>query len=233
MRPILVILGIALAAIAISIITQRSKDLSPAPQEEIAAAKEKEQQAAWKKADEQQRAGERAASREFSPPRDGVQTVTVTFGGKGAVVIEVYPKAAPATVAQFVRLAREGFYKGIKVHRVEPGFVVQAGDPDTKGVSGSDLATMDQQQRASLGIGSGGSGQNIPFERNKLAHVRGSVAMALNAPQSATGDSQFFINLKDNVGLNNDYCVFGKVTQGMEIVEKIAVGDTIEAMAVK
>ncbi|MBM3495046.1 MAG: peptidylprolyl isomerase [Armatimonadetes bacterium] len=233
MRPVLVILGIAIAAIVISIATQRSKDLSPAPQEEAAAAKEAEQQAAWKKADAEQRAGERQATREFKPPTEGAKQITVNVAGKGAIVVEVYPKAAPQTVAQFVRLAQTGFYKDIKFHRVEPAFVVQAGDPDTKPVSGPRLVAMSMEERAALGIGSGGSGKNIPFEPNELAHVRGSIAMALNAPRSATGDSQFFINLKDNVGLNNDYCVFGKVTQGMDVVDKIAVGDAIESMAVK
>ncbi|NLI01386.1 MAG: peptidylprolyl isomerase [Chthonomonadales bacterium] len=160
----------------------------------------------------------------------GARKVTLTIAGKGQVVIEVYPKAAPKTVAQFIRLANEKFYDNIKFHRVEKGFVVQAGDPDTLTTSSAELAGMSQQQMVALGIGAGGSGKNIPFEANKLAHIRGTVAMALSSPRSDTGDSQFFINLSDNVGLNEDYCVFGRVVQGMEIVDKIAVGDAIESM---
>ncbi len=230
MRSVLVILGIAFLALAISIATQRSKDLSPAPQEEEAAAKEAEQQAAWKKADEERRAKARQASRDFKPPMEGATRVTVKIAGKGEIVIEVYPKAAPETVKQFVSLAKSGFYNNIKFHRVEPNFVVQAGDPDTKETSSAELAGMSDEQKAALGIGAGGSGKSIPFEPNNLAHIRSTVAMALSTPRSPTGDSQFFINLSDNVGLNNDYCVFGKVVQGMDIVDKIAVGDAIESM---
>jgi cyclophilin family peptidyl-prolyl cis-trans isomerase len=230
MRSVLVILGIAILALVVSIATQRSKDLSPAPQEDKAMEVEKQQQEAWKKADAEQRAKARSASRDFKPPMEGAKRVTITIAGKGDIVVEVYPKAAPKTVEQFVSLAKSGFYKGIKFHRVEKDFVVQAGDPDTIKTSSAELAGMSDQQKAALGIGAGGSGKNIPFEANNLAHIRGSVAMALSQPRSATGDSQFFINLRDNVGLNNDYCVFGRVVQGMEVVDKIAVGDAIESM---
>lgn len=230
MRAVLTILGIAIVALAISILTQQSKDLSPAPQEDQAREVEKQQQEAWKKADQEQREKARQASRDFKPPMGGARKVTLTIAGKGQVVIEVYPKAAPKTVAQFIRLANEKFYDNIKFHRVEKGFVVQAGDPDTLTTSSAELAGMSQQQMVALGIGAGGSGKNIPFEANKLAHIRGTVAMALSSPRSDTGDSQFFINLSDNVGLNEDYCVFGRVVQGMEIVDKIAVGDAIESM---
>ncbi len=224
------ILGIAIVALALSILTQQSKDLSPAPQEEEAAAKEAEQEAAWKKADEEQRAKARTASRDFKPPMEGATRLTMKVAGKGDIVIEVYPKAAPETVKQFIRLAKTGFYNNVKFHRVEPKFVVQAGDPDTKETSSAELAGMSDEQKVGLGIGAGGSGTNIPFEPNNLAHIRGAVAMALSAPRSPTGDSQFFINLSDNVGLNNDYCVFGRVVQGMDVVDKIAVGDAVQSM---
>lgn len=76
-------------------------------------------------------------------------------------------------------------------------------------------------------MGSGGSGKNIPFEANQLTHKAGTIAMALSAPHSATGDSQWFINTVDNDRLNGDYCVFGKVTKGMDVVLKIQKGDKI------
>lgn len=233
MRPVLTVLGVAIVALIISILVQDSKQLSPAPQEDYARKKEQEQMQAWKKADEEQRRKERSASREFKPPREGVVTLVMTVGGRGDVVMELYPKAAPRTVARFLELARSGFYTGIKFHRVVPDFVVQAGDPDTRDLSTDEVAGMSEQQKMALGIGAGGSGQTIPFETNNLAHIRSSVAMALNAPRSDTGDSQFFINLKDNVGLNGDYCVFGKVIQGMEIVDKIRQGDPIVAIKEK
>lgn len=230
MRSVLTIFGIAIVALIISVLVQDSKQLSPAPQDDYARMKEKEQQEAWKKAEAERRKKEKTASREFKPNREGVVTLVMTVGGRGDITLELYPKEAPKTVEQFRRLAKSGFYDNIKFHRVVPDFVVQAGDPDTKTMSVAEVAGMSDQQKHALGIGAGGSGTPIPFEVNKLAHVRGSVAMALNSPRSNTGDSQFFINLKDNVGLNEDYCVFGKVVKGMEVVDKIKQGDPIVAI---
>lgn len=230
MRAVLAVFGIAILALLVSIVVQDSKRLSPAPQEDAARRQEEEQKKAWAKFDAEQRAKERTASREFNPPREGVVTLTMTIAGKGDVVMELYPKAAPKTVKRFRELARSGFYNDMKFHRVVKDFVVQVGDPQTRELPAAEVASMSEQQKNALGLGSGGSGQTIPFEKNSLAHIRGSVAMALNAPRSDTADSQFFINLKDNVGLNEDYCVFGKVIRGMDIVDKIAQGDTIVSM---
>ncbi|NUQ69464.1 MAG: peptidylprolyl isomerase [Chthonomonadales bacterium] len=233
MRSVLAILGIAVVALVISIVFQGSKDLSPAPQDEAALKLDEAQKAAWKKSEAEQKKAQQNAKRDFQPPREGVTHVTLEVGGKGRITLELYPKAAPETVQHFMNLIREGFYKNIKFHRVEPVFVVQAGDPDTRDVSSSELAGMDEDRKSAMGIGSGGSGKNIPFEVNKLPHIKGSIAMALSAPRSATGDSQFFINLRDNMGLNGDYCVFGRVTKGMDVVEKIAVGDAIVGASVE
>ncbi|MCC6731372.1 MAG: peptidylprolyl isomerase [Chthonomonadales bacterium] len=148
-----------------------------------------------------------------APPAPKVE---ITVAHRGKVTIALFPKDAPKTVAHFLGLVRKGFYDGIVVHRVEPGFVVQAGDPQTKTRPFTDPA-----------IGSGGSGRNIPFERSAKPHEIGTVAMALSAPRSATGDSQWFINLAPNHQLDGDYCVFGKVTKGMDVVRKIKPGDRI------
>ncbi len=233
MRSVLAILGIAVVAIIVSIVVQGSKKLSPSPQDDAARIKEAEQQAAWKKADSAQRAQERGQMRDFNPPREGVRVVVMAVAGKGEMTFELYPKAAPKTVEHFLKLATSGFYSGVKFHRVEKGFVVQAGDPETRQMSTAELAGISDQQKAALGIGAGGSGSPIPFETNALSHIRGSLAMALNSPRSATGDSQFFVNLKDNVGLNGDYCVFGKVVKGLEVVDKIAQGDAITGIEVQ
>jgi cyclophilin family peptidyl-prolyl cis-trans isomerase len=101
---------------------------------------------------------------------------------------------------------------------VVPNFVVQAGNPATK-TKGADAPEE----------GTGGSGKTIPFEQSKLPNVRGSLAMALRSPQSDTADSQFFINLKYNNTLDNDYCVFGKVIEGMDVVAKVSKGDVIKS----
>jgi len=158
--------------------------------------------------------------------------VQIVIEGRGTVLMEVYPADAPKTVAHFLDLCRQKFYDGILVHRVEPGFVVQAGDPTTKKLRPRELATMSEQKKMELRIGAGGSGKTIPFERNNRTHVPGTVAMALSAPRSDTGDSQWFINLESNHQLDGDYCVFGKVVKGMDVVRRIRVGDRIAYMRV-
>lgn len=158
--------------------------------------------------------------------------VELVIEGRGTVLLHLYPADAPKTVAHIVDLCRKKFYDGILVHRVEPGFVVQAGDPKTKSLKPAELATMSDQKKMELRIGAGGSGKNIPFERNNKTHMPGTIAMALSAPRSDTGDSQWFINLESNHQLDGDYCVFGKVVKGMDVVRKIRVGDRIKTMRV-
>ena len=122
----------------------------------------------------------------------------------GLVKIELYPQDAPKTVEQITRLAKSGFYNGLKFHRVEPGFVVQGGDPN--------------------GTGRGGSGKTIPAEFNSRSHVKGTVAMARTSdPNSA--DSQFYICLGPAPFLDKQYTVFGQVVEGQALVDQIKVGD--------
>jgi dolichyl-diphosphooligosaccharide--protein glycosyltransferase len=129
---------------------------------------------------------------------------------QGPIKIEFYPDAAPNHVKNFQELARNGFYDGVVFHRIVPGFVIQAGDPITK----NDSASRDSW-------GTGGPGYTINQEFNSIPHERGILSMArTNDPNSA--GSQFFIVLNDSKFLDNQYTVFGKVTQGLEIVDKIA-----------
>jgi peptidylprolyl isomerase len=122
----------------------------------------------------------------------------------GRVVIELLPDLAPNHVRRIKELVRKGFYDGIIFHRVIEGFMAQTGDP--------------------TGTGSGGSGQKIKAEFSKEPHVRGVLSMARAAsPDSA--DSQFFIVFKDSRFLDNQYTVWGRVTSGMEFVDKIARGE--------
>ena len=127
---------------------------------------------------------------------------------KGDIVIELYPDKAPVTVANFLKLANSGFYNGVKFHRVIPNFMIQAGDPNTKG---DDIASY----------GMGGPGYTIEDEfTNGLSNTRGMVAMAnTGAPHS--GGSQFFINVNDNTSLDGGYSVFGKVLSGMDVADAI------------
>lgn len=124
---------------------------------------------------------------------------------KGTIKAELYTDKAPITTKNFIDLANSGFYNGLTFHRVEPGFVVQTGDPK--------------------GDGTGGSDKTIPLEINAdLKHVKGALGMArTNDPNSAT--SQFYITLADTPFLDENYAVFGKVVEGMDVVEKIEVGD--------
>jgi len=161
---------------------------------------------------------------------DGVVRLEMSVEGRGQIKIELYSKDAPKTVAHIVALCKKGFYDGILIHRVEPGFVVQAGDPKTRTLKPKELATMSDMKKRELGIGGGDSGKTIPFEENDRTHLTGTLGMALSAPRSNTGDSQWFVNLSSNHQLDGDYCVFGKVTAGMQVVRKIAVGDRIKYM---
>ena len=147
--------------------------------------------------------------------------VEMDVAGRGKVTIELYSKEAPKTVDHFLKLCKSKFYDGILVHRVVPNFVVQAGDPLTKKVGVNDPTI------GSHGSGPNGKSMDIPFESNDKTHETGTIAMALTQPKSATGDSQWFINLVSNHRLDGDYCVFGKVTKGMEIVQKMQKGDKI------
>ncbi len=130
----------------------------------------------------------------------------------GTIKIELYPQDAPKTVAQITKLANKGFYNGVIFHRVEPGFVVQGGDPS--------------------GTGTGGSGTKLPAEFNARKHLKGTVAMARTSdPNSA--DSQFYICLGPAPFLDKQYTVFGQVTEGQDIVDKIKVGDKMVEVKVE
>ena len=126
---------------------------------------------------------------------------------KCKVVIKLRPDLAPGHVERIKLLAREGFYDGIVFHRVIDGFMAQVGCPH--------------------GTGTGGSGQKLKAEFNKEPHVRGTVSMA-RAQNPDSGDSQFFICFDDASFLNGQYTVWGKVTEGMENVDKIKRGEPVQ-----
>ena len=129
---------------------------------------------------------------------------------QGPIKVEFYPDVAPNHVKNFQDLARKGFYDGIVFHRIVPGFVIQAGDPNTK----NDSASRDSW-------GTGGPGYTINQEFNSIPHERGILSMARMQEANSAG-SQFFIVLNDSKFLDNQYTVFGKVTEGLDTVDKIA-----------
>ena len=132
--------------------------------------------------------------------------VTIEFEGFGTVKAELYPHIAPNTVNNFISLANSGYYDGVIVHRIEEDFVLQMGDP--------------------TGTGAGGPGYSIEGEftgngvANDLKHTKGVLSMARAQDPNSAG-SQFFVMLEDAPHLDGAYASFGKVTEGLEVVEAI------------
>ena len=130
----------------------------------------------------------------------------------GQINLRFYPDVAPNHVKNFIELAQSGFYNGTKFHRVIPGFVIQGGDPNTKA---GDPTTW----------GTGGSGKELAAEFSSKPHLRGTLSMARGTdPNSAS--SQFFICVARVASLDNGYTVFGEVTDGMDVVDKIVNAPT-------
>ena len=133
--------------------------------------------------------------------------VTITMEDGGVMKAELYPEIAPNTVNNFISLVKKGFYDGLIFHRVIPGFMIQCGDPQ--------------------GTGMGGPGYSIKGEfslngfQNDLKHTRGVLSMARAMDPNSAG-SQFFIMHVDYPYLDGQYAAFGKVTEGLEVIDKIA-----------
>jgi peptidyl-prolyl cis-trans isomerase B (cyclophilin B) len=126
----------------------------------------------------------------------------------GNIEFNLLPELAPETVRNFVKLAESEFYNGSLFHRVIPGFMIQGGDPNTK----------KPELRAQWGTG--GPGYTINAEFSPRSHLRGIVSMARSADPNSAG-SQFFIVTTDSTFLDREYTVFGEVTQGMDVADKI------------
>ena len=155
--------------------------------------------------------GAAAAPAATAKPAAGPMLVIET--AKGTIAIELYPADAPKTVEHVVALAKRNFYNGLRVHRVEPGFVVQFGDPQTR----------DMTKRALWGTR--GSGRPVGVGELKRIHRLGSVAMAHGGdPKGA--DAQLYILLSNGrPTLDGKYSVFGQVTSGMDVARKLTDGD--------
>jgi peptidyl-prolyl cis-trans isomerase B (cyclophilin B) len=143
---------------------------------------------------------------------------------RGTITAELYDKDAPGTVANFEKLANSGFYDGVKFHRVIPGFVVQGGDPLSR-----DLPEGDRR------IGTGGPGYHIKCETkgNPRTHEVGALSMAHAGKD--TGGSQFFMVLDAGATkhLNGVHTVFGKITDGLDVMKKIKGNDSMTTVRVQ
>ena len=131
---------------------------------------------------------------------------------KGDIVFTFYPDDAPMHSAAFIKLARAGFYDGLTFHRVEPGFVIQGGDP--------------------VGNGTGGPGYNLDAEFNERPHLKGTVARARSTTPNSAG-SQFSICLEDAPFLTRQYTVFGHVVEGQTVVDAIRPGDQMVQVTIE
>ena len=131
---------------------------------------------------------------------------------KGDIVFRFYPDVAPQHAAAFIKLARAHFYDGLPFHRVDPGFVIQGGDPN--------------------GDGTGGPGYKLDAEFSDMPHLKGTVAMARSSNPNSAG-SQFYICLDDAPFLNNKYTVFGHVVEGQTVVDKIEPGDVMTSVTIE
>ena len=153
-------------------------------------------------------------------PAAKAPTAVMTLENGGVITFEFFPADAPKHVENFLKLAREGFYDGQRFHRVEPGFVVQIGDPQSK--------TLPMN---APGMGTGGPGYTIKAEFNSRPFERGVLGMARSDDPDSAG-SQVYLMLGPAPFLNGKYTAFGQVTKGMDVVDKIRVGDRITSIKV-
>ena len=147
----------------------------------------------------------------IAPPEianDPSNKLTIELNNGGKIVVMLRPDAAPAHVERVKTLVRQGFYNGLKFHRVVPGFMAQGGDPTGTGEGGSSLP-------------------DLKAEFNTLPFLRGTMGAA-RAQSEDSANSQFFIMLAPNASLNNKYTAYGRVVEGMAAVDSIAPGEPPE-----
>lgn len=144
----------------------------------------------------------------------GKHHVEIVIKDEGSIYVELDADTAPITVTNFVNLAKDGFYDGLTFHRIIEGFMIQGGDPEADG--------------------SGGSGKTIKGEfklngvENNISHKRGVISMARSGLSYDSASSQFFIMHADYPGLDGKYAAFGFVTEGMQIVDKLAKTEIVK-----
>jgi len=162
-----------------------------------------------------------AMEKKFSEPKSSIVDANRSYEAlieteKGNIRVKLFAKEAPLSVTNFIQLAKGGFYEGLTFHRVEPGFVIQGGDP--------------------LGNGTGGPGYTVPSEIGQ-PHLKGALAWARTGdevnPERRSSGSQFYITLEATPFLDGGYTVFGQTIDGMDVVEKIRRGDKITKITIE
>jgi len=186
------------------------------------------------------------------PPQEGAlytptyaptgSEIAVIKTSKGTIKVKLFGKDAPIHVGNFVELAQKGFYDKVKFHRLEPGFVIQGGDPQTSELSSAQVVELVNAQKSGVYkegqpmLGTGGPGYAIKGEfdpaTNPNKHVDGSLAMARSqSPDS--GGSQFYFTLGPQSFLDGQYTVFGQTIEGLDVVHKLGVGDEILSVTIE
>jgi len=155
-------------------------------------------------------------------PSPGAGPIIVFDTVKGSFEVETYPNEAPKTVEHILELVKRNFYNGLRVHRYEPGFVVQWGDPQTR----------DKTKRDRWGTGGSGKAIGVSEVSPKRTHQIGAVAAAY-AGDPRMADSQIYVVLSPQPQLNKGYTVFGQVISGMAVVNQLRINDVIKRATVK
>lgn len=197
---------------------------SPTPSVKFDFAGNNGQNALQQQAQQQQQQQAAAPSQGPAPTTAAAEIISANTAtihtAKGDIEIQLYPEDAPRTVKSFATHSKQGYYNGLVFHRVEPGFVVQGGDPNGNGTGGYSI------------YGPTFEDELIPSTASyKEGYKEGVVAMANRGPN--TNGSQFFIMLADNDTLPHNYTIFGKVTKGMDVVKQIVVGDKMTSIDVR
>lgn len=152
------------------------------------------------------------------------QRVRVVIEGKGTLEISLYPDKAPQTCKRILDLVKSGFYDGQRFHKVVKSpkpFLVQVGDPNSRNKDIKDSS-----------LGNYRSGTKIPYENSGMQHVKGAVGLARLEDDKNSGDSQFYIMLEKYSFLDGQYTVFGMVTSGANLLDKIELGDRVTRVSV-
>ncbi len=229
-RPGLVLLAVLAGMIGLVLVTTRFHNADKPYIEKVQEEETKQRMEELKKSQEKQTAPDRTNA--YEKLSKGVIKAEIEVEHAGIFEVELFPEAAPKSVAHIVELAKKGFYNGIRFHRVVPDFVAQVGDPLSKNFKKSDFDGKSAEQIGSeMHLGEGGSGAKVSLEA-KLPHLPNTLGMA-RSQDPDSGDSQFFFNLKDNANLDSGYCAFGRVVKGQEYLTKIAHGDAIVRFTIK
>lgn len=170
-------------------------------------------------------AGQAAPEQKTSQSSPGAGPIIVIETSKGVIELETYPEDAPKTIAHILSLVKRRFYNGQRIHRAEGNFVIQLGDPQTRDFTKRDLWGRGAAATSGKPIG-------VAEISKRRTHKRGAVGMA-HAGDPTQADSQFYITRRAAPELNGKYVVWGQVISGMDVVDKLQVGDVVKRVSVK